>query len=160
MKALVTSPGRSTLYLYQSWVLGKESVSSMNLYFLIYSSVPLRKLTDDELALLLAGAKNHNQSVNITGVLLCLPDMYLQLLEGPKAQVETLYKKIVQDKRHKRVTIVQEGIIPFRFFPHWHMAFETDKKVFLDKGVIDICSPQSIRLLEILQGQPLQAYKA
>ena len=47
----------------------------------------------------------------------------MQLLEGEKRSVETLYAKIGQDPRHNDLTTIWEGAEDEREFPSWSMAF-------------------------------------
>ena len=73
------------------------------------------------LAGILSTARVKNAQLDITGALLCRSDVYLQLLEGPVGQVETLYAKIEQDDRHVDVKLLVRSKIEDRLFPSWAM---------------------------------------
>ena len=124
----------------------------MDLYFLIYSSVPTKSLNESDLNELISVSRKENKANAITGVLLCLPGMYRQLIEGPKDKVEQLYLNIQKDKRHIKTDILQEGHLKNRFFPDWSMAYDSDQPVIKADGVIDFTAPASLKLIEILQG--------
>ena len=73
------------------------------------------------LAGILSTARVRNAQLDITGALVCRPDVYLQLLEGPTGQVENLYRKIEQDDRHVEVKLLVRSKIEDRLFPNWAM---------------------------------------
>ncbi len=87
---------------------------------LIYSSRPFGF---DEAALngILSDARYHNGRDGITGALVCRSDIYLQLLEGPRAAVEAAYARIVRDDRHVEVRRHVSTPVPSRLFPSWAM---------------------------------------
>jgi hypothetical protein len=96
----------------------------MDLYYLIYTSVPAKAMNDIELQELLSVAREANSRFDVTGLLIGLPESFIQLIEGPRANIEQLYRNIMVDKRHYRVTTLREGHIDERFFPDWAMAFK------------------------------------
>jgi hypothetical protein len=98
----------------------------MTLMRLIYASHPFGF---DDLALsnILKTAQKYNASVNITGTLICREDLYLQLLEGARADVEALYEKIKRDDRHADATILVQETAAQRLFPMWAMRHDPAK---------------------------------
>jgi len=64
----------------------------------------------------------NNKKVNITGILICLEDTFVQILEGKKKEVLTLMKTISLDKRHYNLNIIQQGCINNRCWGHWNMG--------------------------------------
>jgi hypothetical protein len=87
---------------------------------LIYSSKPFGF---DVAALngILSIARWNNPREGITGALICRHDLYLQLLEGPEAAVETRYLSIARDNRHLEVTRRVSRPVAQRLFPNWAM---------------------------------------
>ena len=87
---------------------------------LIYSSRPFGF---DEAALngILLIARRNNLRDAITGALICRQDLYLQLLEGPQAAVESRYSSIARDNRHLEVVKRVETPVTERLFPNWAM---------------------------------------
>ena len=48
---------------------------------------------------------------------------FMQVLEGEKAIVWKLFKRISKDRRHHRVAVIMEGDYPERIFKDWTMGF-------------------------------------
>ena len=99
------------------------------LYFLIYASTASRDFTQDELISLLAGSKAKNAQLDVTGLLLYSPGndetkgTFVQVLEGPRADVQALYVRITRDSRHREWTLIREGSLFQRRFADWSMGF-------------------------------------
>ena len=72
---------------------------------------------------ILATARRENLVSGITGVLLCRDAVYLQVLEGPKTQLDTTFEAIRRDRRHLGVTVLAEYATKSRIFPGWQMGF-------------------------------------
>jgi hypothetical protein len=112
---------------------------------LIYSSQPFGF---DEAALngILAAARRNNPRDAITGALICRQDLYLQLLEGPKAAVEARYDSIVRDDRHLEVVKRVSRRVTERLFPKWAMRDDPARSWMwtaeeIDKGALDRAAP-------------------
>jgi hypothetical protein len=69
-------------------------------------------------------SRRNNGAVHVTGLLLFNGKRFLQLLEGPKAAVATVYGRILRDDRHYAVVKLSEREIDEREFGGWDMAFE------------------------------------
>lgn len=87
---------------------------------LIYWSKPFG-FDDAALNGILSIARWNNPREAITGALICRHDIYLQLLEGPQAAVETRYLSIARDKRHLEVVKRVSRTVTERLFPNWAM---------------------------------------
>jgi hypothetical protein len=87
---------------------------------LIYSSRPFG-FDDASLNGILLTARRNNARDEITGALICRHDLYLQLLEGPKAVVEARYLAIARDNRHLEVVKRVARPVTDRMFPSWAM---------------------------------------
>lgn len=122
----------------------------MNLYYLIYTSTPAKIITEAELHELLQVSREANVRFNVTGILICLPESYIQLIEGPKDYIEQLYQNIQQDKRHLRVTLLQEDLIENRFFPDWTMAFKKSDATIKRSDVLNLDAERVLQLFDIL----------
>lgn len=92
----------------------------MAFYQLSYASRPFG-FDDATLNGILAGARRFNAEHDITGCLICRPDLYLQLLEGPQDVVEGLYQRIRVDERHVEVKQLTVRSVDQRMFPKWAM---------------------------------------
>jgi len=90
---------------------------------LIYISAANHEFTEEELENLLQAARENNQSLNVTGMLLFHEGSFIQALEGEQTVVERLYKKIGTDKRHIETKVLYRGDIPDRDFKNWSMGY-------------------------------------
>lgn len=93
----------------------------MSLNQLIYISQATRKLTSDELSEIHQTAVKNNQKIDVTGSLFYNGGWFLQVLEGPPSVLDTLYKKIEKDARHKNSRTLYNEPTSFRLFPRWNM---------------------------------------
>jgi hypothetical protein len=99
-------------------------VPATALYQILYHSYATRALaTLAQLHVILAHSRTYNAAHQITGVLLSSEGYFVQLLEGPEAEVRDLYATIKQDARHRRVQLLREQATSQRYFPQWHMGF-------------------------------------
>ncbi len=92
-------------------------------YQLVYSSVPTKKMISSHLYLLLREVRLKNKLSQITGLLVFVDDMFLQVLEGNEKDVKTVFEKISRDARHANIETLFEGHIAERAFPNWAMAY-------------------------------------
>lgn len=95
---------------------------------LLYISAGTEEFSETELEELLAVARQNNESLNITGMLLYHEGSFIQALEGEKMAVETLYRKIGKDKRHVETRVLYRGDVPDRDFRNWSMGFYRSKQ--------------------------------
>jgi hypothetical protein len=112
---------------------------------LIYSSKPFG-FDEATLSGVLLIARRNNQQDAITGALICRQDLYLQLLEGPRAAVEVRYSSIARDRRH--VEVVKRVSRPGteRLFPNWAMRDDPARSWMwtaaeIDQGALDRAAP-------------------
>ncbi len=73
-------------------------------------------------ASILATAHRYNREHGISGVLCQGQGLYLQVLEGERDAVHRLYTRIVVDRRHHDVVMLQLVEIGERRFAGWSMA--------------------------------------
>lgn len=127
------------------------------LYELVYNSMAVpADIKQVELEKILAGARAKNREMAITGLLLFHKGEFVQLLEGDRAAVETVYHDIiVKDRRHRAATVCWEQPIEQRNFTDWAMGFSRLRNLdveqspglqgYLDGGVdaLDLSGPGS-----------------
>ncbi len=105
-------------------------------YQLMYHSVAKADISSDEINAIREIAKANNKDKNITGCLLYHNAQFLQLLEGNKADVENLFKKISEDGRHSQITRLFEEETEVPLFKKSPMAFDVvDKDDFAVIGI-------------------------
>lgn len=99
--------------------LGKNSVR------LVYASRGRASASDEgraaDVQSILNQAREHNSGLGITGLLLAANGHYLQVLEGPRAAVESLFERIQNDTRHDNVSVLLSANIEAAIFPAWSM---------------------------------------
>lgn len=94
------------------------------MFHLVYTSHSTQQFSEGDLILLLKQCRDSNKLNGITGMLLYLQGKFIQVLEGEKAMVETLYSNIKEDSRHTRIITVMQGTSPKRLFSGWTMGFK------------------------------------
>lgn len=77
---------------------------------------------------ILAQCRAHNPAHGITGILCTGGDIFMQVLEGGRSEINALYNQIVRDPRHADVVILSYEEITERRFAGWTMG-----QVNLDK---------------------------
>lgn len=94
-----------------------------NIYTLIYSSRSAEKFSNISLVDLCAKAARKNEKLGVTGVLICVGNQFLQVLEGNSNVVKNLYAEIKQDPRHTQCRVLYDAPIVSRSFNGWGMNF-------------------------------------
>ena len=93
-----------------------------DLYELSYSSRRNPGVTDDDVRdKIVLPASHFNREHGITGVLWVDPKRFLQVLEGPRVDVEALYQRIRRDTRHTDVRLLWSAPLSSRSFERWGM---------------------------------------
>ncbi len=93
------------------------------MYRLVYFSAATTPFTKAQLMALLKKAREKNERLGITGMLLYKEGDFLQLLEGERSAVEALFRVIETDPRHKEVFVALEEATDARLFDQWSMGF-------------------------------------
>lgn len=102
-----------------------------DIYQLVYASRALQPFSDDELTALLSSIRPKNQARAVTGMLLYDDLAFLQILEGQKGELATLFELIQKDPRHHHIVTILEKPISQRQFGDWSMGFERVNKTKL-----------------------------
>lgn len=99
------------------------------LIHIIYVSRAEEGVGKDDIINILKIARDNNEKLGITGMLLFDGSGFFQVLEGEKTVLENLFKKLANDKRHSQVIKLIEEEIPERAFQEWTMGYsEINKK--------------------------------
>lgn len=72
---------------------------------------------------LLESARAFNQQNGITGILLYDNQQFGQIIEGERANIIKVWKRIQEDKRHHRIELLEIREISERSFPDWLLRF-------------------------------------
>ena len=89
---------------------------------LVYISRAVGPQTTTVTTQILETARAFNKSHTLTGVLCQGKGLYVQVLEGERSIVNSLYRRIVADNRHEHTEIVSFTDISSRQFGAWSMA--------------------------------------
>lgn len=89
---------------------------------LIYASRSATDITSKLLADILSKAQVHNPEHGITGLLCYDNDIFVQVVEGGRAEVNGLFQQLACDPRHQDVTLLQYCEITERRYANWSMG--------------------------------------
>lgn len=92
-------------------------------YQIAYSSRATEPMTAVSLEKILADARAGNRARNITGALICVDDVFLQVLEGDRDVVRAVMANIARDSRHGSVKVFHEAEVDAPTFGSWSMAY-------------------------------------
>ena len=101
---------------------------------LVYASRAAGPIDDTLVKAIVEASAARNLGQGITGVLCTQPgrDVFLQVLEGARQDVNALYTSIVRDPRHREVTLLSYEEIEQRRFSSWRMGSVDLKRINLD----------------------------
>ncbi len=94
------------------------------MYSLVYRSTLCSDFSMGSFVEMLYKAREFNAANNITGCLLHHQGKIVQLLEGNKKEVKSLFERIKKDTRHKNVLLLTTEETFFRIFGDWSMIYE------------------------------------
>lgn len=97
--------------------------ASSELMTVLYVSSATVLFTDDQLVSALRSWRDSNARDEITGFLLYEQGNFMQVIEGPAANILKLVKAIALDTRHRGMLILWQHAIVEREFGRWHMGF-------------------------------------
>jgi hypothetical protein len=91
---------------------------------LLYASRTTSPVDEALIASILEHSRKYNLEHGITGILCTATpgNVFLQLLEGGRVAVNTLYGNIVRDPRHTDITLLDYAEITERRFASWRMG--------------------------------------
>ena len=104
-------------------------MDAMKIKQLVYISKATVPFTSASLKALTELSNDNNKKLNITGCMAYSSGYFLQLLEGGEVAVDSLYRKIEKDSRHKGTKLLLEATIDEdkRLFHKWFMtSFNVD----------------------------------
>lgn len=126
---------------------------------LVYASRSAQEIDDALVRSIVERSQSYNLEHDITGVLCTYSEgkIFLQVLEGGRAEVNQLYGAIVRDARHHDVTLLDYAEITERRFASWRMGSVNLNRVnlgiilrFSESSVLDPFSMSGHALLALL----------
>lgn len=99
-------------------------MSDEKVFHLVYVSAATHPLDKADLLQMLKEARERNQQLGVTGLLLYKDGDFIQLLEGDKATVKALFQDSIRKApRHRNIQVLIEDEAPKRLFADWSMGF-------------------------------------
>jgi hypothetical protein len=92
-------------------------------YQIIYSSQATVPMSLADLEEILADARAGNERRQVTGVLVYVEGVFMQILEGEEDVLRSLMHSIAIDTRHTDVKVFHEAAVAHRTFTNWRMAY-------------------------------------
>lgn len=92
-------------------------------YQVIYSSQAASPMSMAELEDILVDAREGNRRRGVTGALVYVDGVFLQILEGPRDVVQALMASIARDTRHAAIHVFHEAETERPMFGSWKMAY-------------------------------------
>lgn len=113
---------------------------------IVYFSSWTEPFREEDLSTVLKQSRRNNDKTGITGVMLYVRGSVIQVLEGEKEALDTLYQRIERDPRHTNVSPVLNRPITQRLFAAWSMGYETISARQLEeiKAIVDLDSDDGI----------------
>ncbi len=102
--------------------------------------------TTQSLEAILQRARRHNAEHGITGILCYSNNIFMQLLEGSREEVNCLYSEIQRDSHHTNVQLLHYDEITEREYPGWTM------------GLVDIDQLNTSIILKYSEGPDFNPY--
>ena len=133
---------------------------------LIYASRSAGMLAPLNVRDIVRSSQRNNAPLGVTGALMLSDGIFLQCLEGDHLVVNTLYHRILLDKRHRDPAILAYREIEQRLFGGWAMGLvtstEANQQVFLKYSPQAVFDPYQIRpaALELLFAEMLTHARA
>ena len=131
---------------------------------LIYASRALSVGGDlaEQVRAILVKSIHNNRLAAISGFLVVGEGRFLQVLEGPAAEVEATFGRVSQDPRHDDLVVIAKGPADRRLFRDWnlaqHLISAADQPMLAELGLSsftpDILSEdQALRVLTTFGGR-------
>lgn len=92
-------------------------------YQVIYSSQAAAPMSLADLEQILVDARTGNDRRGVTGALLYVDGVFLQILEGDRDTVLGLVGSIARDSRHTALHVFHEAEVEQALFSSWRMAY-------------------------------------
>ncbi|MFN3313351.1 MAG: BLUF domain-containing protein [Hyphomonas sp.] len=96
---------------------------TQGLFRLVYVSTARAGLTEADIEDILDASQSNNDERYITGYLVHNGPSFMQLIEGPRAEVDEIFRRILADARHTGVVRILAEWCLTRAFPEWSMNY-------------------------------------
>jgi len=128
LAALLTAD-LSILLFHRELINDRVVRQAMHLVRLVYASTISDSFKPQDMESLLTKARAHNTKLGVTGLLCFNRNYFLQCLEGGRAGVNEVYRKILNDPRHTDAVLLDYREIVKRQFSDWKMGYVPEKAI-------------------------------
>jgi hypothetical protein len=103
---------------------------------LLYASVSTLAAddADAEIERIVAVSRERNADLGVTGTLIFNRERFAQIVEGPAESVDAVMARILRDRRHERVTVVDVIDTARRMFDAWSLSYR-GASYYVDKHI-------------------------
>jgi methanogenic corrinoid protein MtbC1 len=116
--------------VYDFHVAQEETMS-----VLAYRSLAVSNPTNAEVQQLVRDSQSRNKAERLTGVLVYDRGAYFQWLEGPTQGIRRVWNSILNDPRHRQVTVLRDEFIEDRIFEGWDLRIALGAQVSIEAAV-------------------------
>ena len=116
------------------------------MFRLIYISSASEEISPTDIRDILTTAVSNNRNMEITGLLMYNGLNFMQVLEGKRDDVEPLFEKISNDKRHVSVAAILQGDADTRIFAPWAMLFKKIKPETTEEDIPEVTMSEIMAL--------------
>ncbi len=130
------------------------------MFRLIYKSAARHEAEEmfrpPNLPAILEASRRRNGEVGLTGVLVYTGNGFLQVLEGGQAEVLGVFERLLVDRRHRSISVIEMGETERRLFGCWSMGFlgaspEADARLEAALGPLPGLERDPARRVELLR---------
>jgi len=122
------------------------------MYQLSYSSKASQEITDKGIESILESARKRNRVLGVTGCLVFHKFSFVQIIEGNKSNIKSLFEEIRLDNRHCDVRVLWEGEAKERNFSDWNMAYYSQSEDLGGNGDLKNFERNLILMSELYTG--------
>jgi hypothetical protein len=96
---------------------------------ILYASTATDHFKPEDIEHILNKARLNNSKINVTGMLCFSSNYFLQCIEASRTNVNELYHRILNDKRHSDIVLLEYKEISEREFSDWSMSYVPDSSL-------------------------------
>ncbi|WP_051253982.1 BLUF domain-containing protein [Arenibacter latericius] len=121
------------------------------MYQLSYQSNANESISSGDIQSILETARKRNKELGITGCLVFHNSCFVQILEGKKKHVKSVFQDIKGDKRHCNVKLLWKGKVEERGFNDWSMGYYDSTNEGANSADVKVFEQNLIMLSELSQ---------
>lgn len=106
----------------------RRNETSESLYRMVYTSARMKDCSDEDISQILEASRRNNSKLHLSGLLIYTHNRFIQILEGSKLNITSLYERIQKDARHAGTSVRFFEPVAQRQFGEWNMAHKNVSK--------------------------------